>query len=76
MINYIALLVAVGLSSVAAYFSILGLTAIFAASYWPVIIMGSMLEAAKVVASGRRSEKEEGTPYNQLYELLKKLNLV
>jgi len=51
MINYIALLVAIGLSSVAAYFSILGLTAIFAASFWPVIIMGSMLEAAKVVAT-------------------------
>lgn len=51
MINYIALLVAIGLSAVAAYFSILGLTAIFAASYWPVIIMGSMLEAAKVVAA-------------------------
>jgi F0F1-type ATP synthase membrane subunit b/b' len=51
MINYIALVVAIGLSTVAAYFSILGLTAIFAASYWPVIIMGSMLEAAKVVAA-------------------------
>lgn len=51
MINYLAMLVAVGLSSVAAYFSILGLTAIFAASFWPVVIMGSMLEAAKVVAA-------------------------
>jgi uncharacterized protein (UPF0335 family) len=51
MINYIALLVAIGLSCVAAYFSILGLTAIFAASFWPVVIMGSMLEAAKVVAA-------------------------
>jgi hypothetical protein len=51
MINYLALLVAIGLSAVAAYFSILGLTAIFAASFWPVVIMGSMLEAAKVVAA-------------------------
>jgi len=51
MINYIALAVAIGLSAVAAYFSILGLTAIFAASFWPVVIMGSMLEAAKVVAA-------------------------
>ena len=51
MINYLALLVAVGLSSVAAYFSILGLTAIFAASFWPVVVMGSMLEAAKVIAT-------------------------
>lgn len=51
MINYLALLVAIGLSGVSAYFSILGLTAIFAASFWPVVIMGSMLEAAKVVAA-------------------------
>lgn len=51
MINFLALIVAIGLSVVAAYFSILGLTAIFAASFWPVVIMGSMLEAAKVVAA-------------------------
>lgn len=51
MINYLALLVAICLSTVAAYFSILGLAAIFAASFWPIVIMGSALEAAKVVAA-------------------------
>ena len=51
MINYLALLVAICLSAVAAYFSILGLAAIFAASFWPIVIMGSALEAAKVVAA-------------------------
>lgn len=51
MINYLALIVAICLSSVAAYFSILGLAAIFAASFWPIVIMGSALEAAKVVAA-------------------------
>lgn len=51
MINYLALFVAIGLSSVAAYFSILGLAAIFAASFWPIVIMGASLEAAKVVAA-------------------------
>lgn len=51
MINYLALLVAICLSTVAAYFSILGLAAIFAASFWPIVIMGSSLEAAKVVAA-------------------------
>ena len=51
MINYLALIVAIGLSSVAAYFSILGLAAIFAASFWPIVIMGASLEAAKVVAA-------------------------
>jgi len=51
MINYLALLVAVGLSAIAAYFSVIGLTTIFAASFWPVVIMGGTLEVAKVVAA-------------------------
>lgn len=51
MINYLALAIAVTLSTVAAYFSILGLAAIFAASFLPVVIMGSVLEAAKVIAA-------------------------
>jgi len=51
MINYLALLVAIGLSAIAAYFSVIGLTTIFAASFWPVVIMGGTLEVAKVVAA-------------------------
>jgi hypothetical protein len=51
MINYLALLVALSLSSVSAYYSIIGLTAIFAAAFWPVVIMGSVLEVAKVVTA-------------------------
>jgi len=51
MINYLALIVAIFLSSVAAYFSVLGLAAIFAASFLPIVIMGGALEAAKVVAA-------------------------
>jgi hypothetical protein len=51
MINYLALLVAIGLSAIAAYFSVIGLTTIFAASFWPVVIMGGTLEVTKVVAA-------------------------
>jgi hypothetical protein len=51
MINYLALLVAVTLSAIAAYFSVIGLTTIFAASFWPVVLMGGTLEVAKVVAA-------------------------
>ena len=51
MINYLALLVAIALSSIAAYFSVIGLTTIFAASFWPVVVMGGTLEVAKVVAA-------------------------
>ena len=42
------LVVALCLSAVAAFYSIVGLTAIFAASVIPVVIMGSILEVAKL----------------------------
>jgi len=45
------LLVALTLSSIAAWYSIIGLTAIFAAAVIPIIIMGSALELAKVVTT-------------------------
>lgn len=45
------MLTALLLSAVAAYYSIIGLTAIFAAAFWPVVIMGGTLELAKVVAT-------------------------
>lgn len=51
MVNYAALVVALLLSSVAAYYSILGLTAIFAAAFWPIVVMGVTLEISKVVAT-------------------------
>lgn len=51
MINVLALLVALILSGVAAWYSIIGLTAIFAAAFWPVVIMGSALEVGKVVTA-------------------------
>ena len=51
MINYISLITALAISGVSAYFSIIGLTAIFSGSYWPVIIMGSALEVGKIVTS-------------------------
>ena len=39
------------LSAVAAYYSIMGLTAIFAAAVLPVMIMGATLELGKVVTT-------------------------
>ena len=35
----------------AAYYSILGLTAIFASAFWPIVILGSSLEVGKVVST-------------------------
>ena len=39
------------ISACAAYYSIVGLTAIFAAAFWPIVIMGSALEAGKLTAA-------------------------
>jgi hypothetical protein len=43
--------VAIALSAIAAFYSIVGLTAIFAAAVMPIIIMGTILEIAKVVVT-------------------------
>ena len=51
IINYLALLTAIAISAVAGYFSIIGLTAIFSGAFWPVIIMGSVLEVGKLITA-------------------------
>ena len=42
------LLVALCISAIAAYYSILGLVAIFAAAFLPIVLMGSVLEVGKI----------------------------
>ena len=46
---FLTFLTAMALSGVAAYYSVIGLAAIFPGSFWPIIIMGTTLEAAKLV---------------------------
>ena len=50
-LSYITLAVALSLSVIAAYYSIAGLTAIFAAAVIPIIVMGGILEIGKVVVT-------------------------
>lgn len=50
-LNYIALLTALSISGVAAYYSIYGLTAIFSGVFWPIVIMGGVLEFGKIVTT-------------------------
>ena len=50
-LSYFTLLTALSLSMVAAWYSILGLTAIFASAVVPIIIMGSILEVAKITVT-------------------------
>jgi len=49
--GYITLFTALSISLSAAIYSILGLTAIFAAAFWPIVIMGSSLEVGKIVTT-------------------------
>ena len=50
-LSFLTLLVALALSTVAAYYSIIGLTAIFAGAVIPVIVMGSILEVGKITTT-------------------------
>ena len=40
---------AIALSAIAAFYSVIGLAQIFPGSFWPIILMGSVLEIAKLV---------------------------
>lgn len=50
-LSNLTLLVALALSTVAAYYSIIGLTAIFAGAVIPIIVMGSILEVGKITTT-------------------------
>ena len=50
-LGLITLLTALTISGIAAFYSIVGLTAIFAGAFWPIVIMGGALEAGKVVTA-------------------------
>ena len=51
LFGYLTLFTALIISLSAAVYSILGLTAIFAAAFWPVVIMGGSLEVGKIVTT-------------------------
>lgn len=51
LVAYLALLSGLSISAVAIYYSVAGLTAIFAAAVVPIIIMGISLEVSKLIAT-------------------------
>lgn len=51
LIAYLALISGLSISAVAVYYSVIGLTSIFAAAAIPIIIMGVALEVSKLVAT-------------------------
>lgn len=60
--TYLLLVTAIGLSAIAAYYSIMGLIAIFAAAATPIAIMGGILEAAKLVVASWLYRNWKETP--------------
>ena len=50
-LGFLVLITALTISAVAIYYSVAGLAAIFAAAVIPIIIMGSILEVAKLVTA-------------------------
>jgi hypothetical protein len=51
MLRIALFIIGLTLSGVAAFYSVTGLAYIFVSAFWPVIIMGGTLEAAKLVAA-------------------------
>jgi len=49
--GYFTLFVALVISAVAEYYSIVGLTAIFSTVFWPIVIMGAVLGIGKLTAA-------------------------
>lgn len=56
-------LTALALSTVSAYYSIVGLAAIFAASFWPVLILATTLEVGKLVLVSWLYRNWDQTPW-------------
>lgn len=61
--NILVFLTGIAISAVAAYYSIIGLTTIFAGAFWPVVIMGSVLEVGKLVAVSWLYNNWRGVPF-------------
>ena len=51
MFGYLTLFTALIISLSSAVYSILGLTAIFAAAFWPIVVLGGSLEFGKIVTT-------------------------
>lgn len=51
LVAYLTLLSGLAISTIAIYYSVLGLVAIFAAAVIPVIVMGVILEISKIIAT-------------------------
>lgn len=65
----VTILLGLIISVVAGYFSVVGLGALFAAAFWPVVIMGGSLEAGKIVAASWLKANWKNTAVSRLHKL-------
>lgn len=63
MINYLALIVSIAIAGVAAWYSIIGLMAIFAAAAFPIAVMGGVLEVGKLVTASWLYQNWKQSPF-------------
>ena len=61
-LGILTLLIALSISAIAAYFSVVGLVALFAAAAIPVAIMGGILEVGKIVATAWLHQNWKSAP--------------
>jgi hypothetical protein len=54
----------IAISSIAIYYSVLGLTSIFAAAYIPIVVMGTVLEVSKLVTAWWLKTNWQRAPYS------------
>lgn len=69
LLDYIVLAVALLLSGVAAYYSIVGLAAIFSGAFFSIVLMGSALELGKLVSASWLYQNWDEAPKLMKYYL-------
>ena len=67
---FLTFLTALALSAVSAYFSVVGMASIFPGAYWPIILMFSIIEVAKVVTISWTYRNWDNAPHSLKYPFI------
>ena len=67
---FLTFLTALALSGVSAYFSVVGMASIFPGAYWPIILMFSIIEVAKVVTISWTYRNWDNAPHTLKYPFI------
>jgi len=67
---FLTFLTALALSGVSAYFSVVGMASIFPGAYWPIILMFSIIEVAKVVTISWTYRNWDNAPHSLKYPFI------